>query len=173
MQYLRMLGNVKLRQVIPSGLQNWRTSRCTRAAMEWLLTIVKRLPPPGDRSRYDSASSPPSHTKPARLLFLPLRVTSGCCLYWLIVWKKQSPCFQRNGRSFAEFAYTTWNASLRNPVNSPPTFRSRLAGAPGEDGLFTFRGCLPESARVRDFYFWGARRDQRVSFGGAVVFSAD
>jgi hypothetical protein len=45
MQYLRMLGNVKLRQVIPSGLQNWRTSRCTRAAVTRLLTIVKRFPP--------------------------------------------------------------------------------------------------------------------------------
>jgi hypothetical protein len=64
--------------------------------MTWLLTIVKRLPPPGDRSRYESASSPPSHTNPARLLFLPFRVTSGCCLYWLIVWKKHSPCFYGN-----------------------------------------------------------------------------
>ena len=52
MQYLRMLGNVKPRQVIPSGLQNWRTSsQCTRAAVVRLLTIVKRLPPPGDRGR--------------------------------------------------------------------------------------------------------------------------
>ena len=53
------------------------------------------------------------------------------------------------------------------------TFRNCLARAPGEDGLFTFRGCLPESVRVRDFYFGGAGRDLRVSFGDAVVGSAD
>jgi hypothetical protein len=51
MQYLRMLGNARLRQVIPSGLQNWRTSRCTRAAAARLLAIVNRLPPPGDPGR--------------------------------------------------------------------------------------------------------------------------
>lgn len=40
MQYLRMLGNARLRQVVPSGLQNWRTSRRTRAAAARLLAIL-------------------------------------------------------------------------------------------------------------------------------------
>jgi hypothetical protein len=103
-----------------------------------------------------------------RLSILSFHASARHCLSSLIARKKRTPCFFGNGRSFAEFAYTTWNASLRNPVNSPPTFRSRLAGAPGEDGLFTFRGCLPESVRVRDFYFWRAGRDLRVSFGAQL-----
>ena len=48
MQYLRMLGNVKLRQVVPSGLQNRRTSRCTRAEVARFLTTVRQHLPPGD-----------------------------------------------------------------------------------------------------------------------------
>ena len=42
MQYLRMLGNVKLRQVIPSGLQNWQTSRCIRVAVTRLLFLPQQ-----------------------------------------------------------------------------------------------------------------------------------
>ena len=95
------------------------------------------------------------------------RRASGAC----VVGQSGGTCCSSLGdRLRASITAAVYQFESRQAVNSPALSATVFFTPPEKTGCSFFAAVY---RRVRDFYLWGAGRDLRVSFGGAVVFSAD